>query len=537
MISRLQFILLRRWPILVALAFIGALLGFVFTPTGAGSSTVSYQANATVAVSQDLNQTDVNQQLIEVRFNEVAEATAEAVGDDASVTSVARTISSKFDTASYTITFTAEADRRETADAYLEAFTTAFIRHVSGDEADAADPVAEAEAEVESARDDLNFFIAGNAEALDAPDTPVSVQLQFDELQQNLRRAEERLDSVQVEPTADAPYRLINRTDASTSSNNKLELPADRPLRITLGLLLGIIAAVVVIAAIERMNPRIDDPDQATELIGAPVLAMVPVVPRRSRAALGRIDPERFRGSLAEAYRSIRTHLDFRAQAEGLEQPPTVLITSATPGEGKSTTVAALAMAYAEAGRPPVVIGADLRRPSVHQLFDIERVPGLSSRATVGGTAVPLPEIVKRDPVTGVSVVPSGPAVDRVTGLVEDIDIIARTATGAGRPVLLDTPPVMVANDATDFLAASDWVIVVVRMGRSTQRSVTQAVKTLRLNQAQIVGVVVIGSLEAADAARYYSSYYAPEAAAERIHPVSEGNAGTLTASGTLDER
>lgn len=536
MISHLPFILRRRWPILVVLPVVGGLLGFLFAPSGSGEARVTFQATGTVAVSQDLNQTQVNQQLIEVRFNEVAEATAEAVGGDATVTKVARVITSSFDPASYTVTFQAEADRADTADAYLEAFLAAFVEQVNPSPAEGGGSIALAEEARDRAEEELNRFIFENQDELNAEDPARTVLLRFEDLQVDLQQAEAELTQRQAEPEAETPYRVINRTDARARSNNKLELPADRLLRITLGVLLGLLAAVGVAAVIERMNPRIDDPDQATELIGAPVLAMVPKLSSRDRGLLDRMDPDRFRGPFAEAHRSIRTHLDFRAQAEGREEPPTVLITSATPGEGKSTTVAALAMAHAEAGRSPLVIAADLRRPSVHETFDIDRVPGLSSRATVGGQAVPLSEIVKKDPTTGVSMVPSGPAVDRVTGLVEDIAVIAKAANRSGRPVLVDTPPVLVANDATDFLSAVDWVVLVVRIGSSTRRSVAQTVQTLRLNRAEIVGVIVIGSTEASDAARYYSSYYAHEGDADRIHPVAERGSGTLTTTGSLDD-
>ena len=105
--------------------------------------------------------------------------------------------------------------------------------------------------------------------------------------------------------------------------------------------------------------------------------------------------------------------------------------------------------------------------------------------------------------------------------------------------VIVDTPPVMVANDATDFLAATDWVVVVVRVGRSTERSIKQMMATLSLNQALVVGVVMVGSVEASDAKRYYYSYYALDEGGEtrekvaRI-PDSHGPVGT---TGSIPEQ
>lgn len=509
MINRLPSIIRRRWPILVVLPLLGAALGWVFTPSDGGAGDVTYEATASVAVSQSLNQTEVQQRLVEVRFDAVAEETAEAVGDGATVTSVARIISSSFDSQTYVVTFTASSPDRSEADRYLEAFTTAFIRHAEGDAGGGGeDERGRAELELGLARRDLDEFIAEHREAIDGNELVPTLQMEFERLERDLNEAEQRLRDLDEQPASEQHYRLITRENARAVSSKKLELPEDRPLRMTIGLLLGAVAAAVLVAIVERMNPRVDDPERAAELVGAPVLAMIPVLGRAGVRSLERVRPEEFRGPFAEAYRSVRTHLDFRAQVEGRERPPTVLITSATPGEGKSTSVAFLAMAYAEASRSPIVIGADLRRPTIHQLFEVDRIPGLSSRATVGGSAVPLPEIVKRDPVTGVSLVPGGPVVDRVTGLVEDIDLIARTANETGRVVLLDTPPVMVANDATDFLGAADWVVLVVRAGRTTERALIRTVRALGLNRAEVAGIIMIGSAEASDATRYYSGYY-----------------------------
>jgi polysaccharide biosynthesis transport protein len=287
-----------------------------------------------------------------------------------------------------------------------------------------------------------------------------------------------------------------------------LEIPAFRML---LGLALGAAAAALVILAAERTNPRIDDPETAAALVGAPVLAMVPRVGRRSKHLLQRVDAAQFSGPMAESFRSMRSHLDFRARAEGRERPPRIMVTSATPSEGKSTTSAYLALSFVETDRTPVVVGGDLRRPTIHRLFGIDRVPGLTSRVLSGGRRVALTEIVRRDPVAKVTVVPSGPAVDSVADVLPDLKVITETAQASGQPVILDTAPVRVANDALDFLVAVDWVVVVVHLGRSSARSVSQMMHMLRMNDAQVVGVAVVGSAEAADASRDYYSYYATD--------------------------
>jgi capsular exopolysaccharide synthesis family protein len=524
-IIRLLFILRRRWPIVLVLPLAGAALGVLLTPTGQAVVSTSYAATATVAVNQQsLSQASIKQALIESRQGAVADGAAKLIGGTATASDVSRTISSSFDETAYVITFKSTSARKDIAASYVKAFSDAFVAVNNGSVTqDAGQKLVEATQARDQARQAVDDFIAANREQLDGTNgqsPSATLQLQLQDLRTQQQAAETALANLQNQPVEADQYRVIAVSDPALVSDNKLELPASRLLRGTLGLMLGIIGAAVVIAIVEKLNPRIDDPQQASDIIGAPVLAMVPVMGRRRSAELERASLDAFRGPFAEAFRSMRSHLNFRMQAEGMETPPRIMVTSATPSEGKSTSAAFLAVSYAEAQNPPVVIGADLRRPSIHNLFDIERVPGLSSRATVGGTSIPLAEIVKTDPVTGVSVVPSGPAVDRITGLLSDLTVITRAARDAGRVVIVDTPPVMVANDATDFLSATDWVVVVVRVGRSTERAVKQMMTTLNLNEAKVVGVIMVGSVESTDAKRYYYSYYAVEADDERSRPV-----------------
>jgi capsular exopolysaccharide synthesis family protein len=311
-------------------------------------------------------------------------------------------------------------------------------------------------------------------------------------------------------------YELISVTEAELQAPSKLQVLADPKFRVGLGFQLGLLAAALIVLIAERMNPRIDDPTQAEAIVGAPVLAMVPVLGRRRRSQIQRVDPEEFKGPYAEAFRTMRAHLDFRAAAAELDKPPRIMVTSATPSEGKSTTAAFLALSFAESDRSPVVIGGDLRRPSIHRLFGVDRMPGLTTRSLPGGRNVPLTDIVRRDPVSGVTLVPSGPSVDNVNDVMRDLVAVSEVAHNAGQVVILDTAPIRVANDAIDFLVAVDWVVVVVQAGKSTTRSVTQMMHTLRMNGAEVVGVVMLGSVESSDASRDYYSYYAPEEKSRR---------------------
>ena len=97
-------------------------------------------------------------------------------------------------------------------------------------------------------------------------------------------------------------------------------------------------------------------------------------------------------------------------------------------------------------------------------------------------------DIVKLDERTGVRVVPSGPGPDRVPGLLSDMTAVTHAGRESGCTVIVDTAPVMVANDAVDFLPSVDWVVLVVRLGRSTERSLKATMQSLELNHATVVG-------------------------------------------------
>ncbi|HEX2575422.1 MAG TPA: hypothetical protein VHK88_03675, partial [Aquihabitans sp.] len=376
----------------------------------------------------------------------------------------------------------------------------------------------DATAIVEGARQRLADFVNANGPALGAPVAPPALQIELDALEADVAAAEAALRDEQTAGEEGLVYRSVKVGEATKDVKSKLQLPADTRLRVVLGLLIGLVGAVAIVAFVEKLNPRIDDPSHAERLIGAPVLAMVPVMNRRRGKVLKRVDPATFTGPFAESFRALRSHLDFRNVADERTSPARVLVVSAAPGEGKTTTAAFLSYSYTEVGQDPIVVGGDVRRPTVHHLFEVPRIPGLSSLEAGPDLAASVAEIVTRDPVSGVNVVPSGPAVDRVTGLLSRLATITRAGQRAGRPVVVDSAPLMVANDTVDYLSCVDWVIVVVRLGRSTERSIKQTIATLRLNEADIVGCVMVGSLESADAKRYYYSYYAPEDAKPAKH-------------------
>ncbi|NOZ50291.1 MAG: CpsD/CapB family tyrosine-protein kinase [Chloroflexi bacterium] len=208
------------------------------------------------------------------------------------------------------------------------------------------------------------------------------------------------------------------------------------------------------------------------------------------------------RSPQAEAFRSLRTNLDFSSLDHPLH---TLLITSAEPDEGKSTTLANLGVIYAQTGKRVVLIDSDLRRPRLHQLFGLNNNVGLSSAILDADAALPL----QNTDIPGLQVITSGPlppnpadllASQRMSNLLqqlcEEADII-----------LLDAPPVIAVTDAAVLATKVDGVLLAVSAGRTTRDHAQRAKALLDKVKARIVGAVLNNA--ALDASIY--GYYGQE--------------------------
>ncbi|WCO65862.1 CpsD/CapB family tyrosine-protein kinase [Iamia majanohamensis] len=510
MVQNLTFILRRRWPLLVFLPLVVTLLVAVATPTPEGPGE-EYQSTAFLAADPDQTTSVFLEQaaldIVQPPNARAAAAALERPEGDAS--DLVDMLTVRTDPEAFTISIRAVSEDEDEPAEVARAFAVSFAEATNGgvqQERQAA--IDQAQGVLEEAQQELQAFNLANPDL--GPDVPPNpdVETERQALADARNAAQQELTALQSESVPTEALRLIGVDEVERAPEPKLQLPANRVARAGMAFLVGAIAAIGIAAFLERLNPRIDDAADAERLVGAPVLASVPVIGRRQRSMLQRASLEDFNGPFAESFRSMRSHLDFLTAHEGREVEPRVMMVSAAPAEGKSTSSAFLALAYLETGRDVLVIGGDLRRPTLHRLFGIPRTPGLTSRLLEGPAAPDLADVVVRDPETGALVVPSGPSTSRITGLLNDLHHLGRAAQQGGRPTIIDSPPIVVANDAVDFLPCVDWVVVVVRAGRTTERSVKAAMQQLELNDARVIGCVMVGSLESSDAKRYYYGYY-----------------------------
>lgn len=194
------------------------------------------------------------------------------------------------------------------------------------------------------------------------------------------------------------------------------------------------------------------------------------------------------RSPAAEAYRSLYINLSFSSQERPLK---TVLVTSAAPEEGKSTTLANLAVVAAQMGQQVVLVDCDLRQPRQHDLFALKNDTGVTT--VVSGSSGADAALLSVAELPRLRVLPSGPSpaspaqVLASRRMQELLDELAQQAD----LVLVDAPPVIAVSDAAVLAARLDGVLLVLNAGQTKRDHARQAKEMLEKVNAHIVGVVL----------------------------------------------
>jgi non-specific protein-tyrosine kinase len=194
------------------------------------------------------------------------------------------------------------------------------------------------------------------------------------------------------------------------------------------------------------------------------------------------------RSPISEAYRTLRTNLDFAGLDQALE---TLVVTSAGVGEGKSTTLANLAVVSAQAGRKIILVDADLRRPALHQTFGLGNEMGLTT-VMMDQSALASPPLQETE-VEGLSVLTSGPLPPNPADLMGSRrmeEVIAALGEQADQ-ILFDTPPIVAVTDAAVLATKVDGVLLVISAGKTRRENARTAVQRLEQIKARLVGTVL----------------------------------------------
>lgn len=204
---------------------------------------------------------------------------------------------------------------------------------------------------------------------------------------------------------------------------------------------------------------------------------------------------------ISEQYRTIRTNIQFSSIDK---QYKTLLVTSAGQGEGKSTTVANLAVVLAQQGKRVLVVDGDLRKPTVHYTFRVSNIQGMTSVLTKQLT---FEDAVQKTNIDHLYVLPSGPIPPNPSELLNSkaMEALVEEANSKYDYVLFDSPPVLAVTDAQILSNRCDGVVLVASSGRTEKEEALKAKELLENANAKILGVVLNGK-ETNDSSYYY--YY-----------------------------
>jgi protein-tyrosine kinase len=210
----------------------------------------------------------------------------------------------------------------------------------------------------------------------------------------------------------------------------------------------------------------------------------------------------------SEAYRTLRTNIQFSSVDNPIRS---LLVTSSSPGEGKSTTTANLAVVLAQTGQRVIVVDTDLRRPVLHKVFGIPNNIGLTT-ALLAGESLSQEDYLQPTEIDTLSVLTSGPIPPNPSELLGShrmqhlIEVLAQAAD----IVIFDSPPVLAVTDAVVLGRQVDGVLVVADAGNTREHALAQAVAELQKTGANVLGVA-LNRLDTRRGGYYYYYYYSDE--------------------------
>jgi len=282
------------------------------------------------------------------------------------------------------------------------------------------------------------------------------------------------------------------------------------PFNIALGALVGLVGGIGLAFLIENLDSAIHSADDLETLAKVPLLGSIPSIPVPWKS---RGDPILLNSDALspprEAFRILRSNI--LAPANG-SPPRTLLIASAEQRAGKSTVSANLAAAMAQAGRRVVVVDSDLRRPCLHQVFEVPNEVGLSNIIQDSGRVDTALQATK---IQGVRVLTSGPFPPDPAGLLgsSKMKALIQELAQEADIVLFDAPPILAVAETAVLAPMVDGVLLVAARDQTTGKRIQRALKQLEKVGARALGIV-FNKAKAGDGDYYYYYYPSREMAA-----------------------
>lgn len=362
---------------------------------------------------------------------------------------------------------------------------------------------------------------------LDATISDLGVSLSTDELAsfidvevvqdtQLLRLSVEHPVPVQAQLLADsvaATFIEFNDEDelsrtGTVSIVESADLPASpvRPrtsLNTLMGALVGLVVAGAIVVLYEYLDNTVKTPEDVDAAAGMPTLGGVSRFPKAQHRVQSLVVAAGDHTAAAEAYRVLRTNLQFSTL-----QAHTLLVTSASPREGKTTTTANLAAAIAQTGQRVVVVDSDLRRPGLHEVFGLGNGGGLTNALM---SEEPAPQrLLQPTDCENLSLLASGPTPPNPSEMLSSrrMDAALAALREEADVILLDSPPLLAVADASILGAKVDGAILVVDAGRTRGPALQRAATALTQTGTKIMGVILNKVAESRHSYYGYGYYY-----------------------------
>jgi len=301
--------------------------------------------------------------------------------------------------------------------------------------------------------------------------------------------------------TEKSNIRIVDRADVPKSPF-KPRTQRNVIVAIIFGLIVGCGGALFV----EHFNETVEDPQDIEGFLAKPFLGAVPMMSGKSdglqeRARVVHLSPQ---STSSEAYKTLLASIHYSPSADGIK---TILVTSAGPAEGKTTTLTNLGIAAAQNGKKVLLVDSDLRRPTLHDVFNLRKDMGFTDYL-IGEAG--LGHVVQETDIPNLSVVTRGASSPNPSGLVSSdrMKEFAKAAREKFDLVFFDSPPCTVVADPLILANAVDGVINVTQSGRFSRKMVGRGIDLLDGVKANVLGIVLNEVKQRDHRYYYYYGYY-----------------------------
>lgn len=292
--------------------------------------------------------------------------------------------------------------------------------------------------------------------------------------------------------------------ETAKAPSSLLPVRPNRPQVLAIALAIGLMAGLGGALLLDMMDHRIRSAAEVEQLLGLPILGAVPhMLGKRSAIERGQEIHLYPKSEVAESYRTIRTGIRFGMTDAASK---TVLVTSPSPGDGKTTVASNLAIALAQTGKRVLLIDADCRRPMMQRVYSLAPETGLSTVLTGQSE---LAASVQRSNTDNLDILPCGPLPPNPAEMLnsEAFTSMLRELAAQYDHVVVDSPPVAPVTDARILGAACDATLLVIRAEKTSRRVAEHARDALASVGAVLLGVVVNDAPRSRSEASGYGHY------------------------------